>query len=119
MFLQAEKEVYAPVASEPGSILETILASERTRLVRFCAHLTGNPDAAEDLAQETLLRRGEISINFTIKTRDNTQKTGSSGYEGSLAMSACAGHAVMAVTLPISPLSITRKTKQNQTSKTW
>ncbi len=55
MFLQAEKEVYAPVASEPGSILETILASERTRLVRFCAHLTGNPDAAEDLAQETLL----------------------------------------------------------------
>ena len=54
MVLHAEKEVYAPGASEPGSILETILADERARLVRFCAHLTGNPDAAEDLAQETL-----------------------------------------------------------------
>jgi hypothetical protein len=28
---------------------------ERARLVRLCARLTGNVDAAEDLAQETLL----------------------------------------------------------------
>lgn len=28
---------------------------ERNRLIRLCAHLTGHPDAAEDLAQETLL----------------------------------------------------------------
>jgi RNA polymerase sigma factor (sigma-70 family) len=55
MVLPTEKDVDAPVASEPGSTLETILAGERTRLVRFCAYLTGNPDAAEDLAQETLL----------------------------------------------------------------
>jgi RNA polymerase sigma-70 factor (ECF subfamily) len=55
MSLQAKKEVCAPEASEPDSILETILAGERTRLVHFCAHLTGNQDAAEDLAQETLL----------------------------------------------------------------
>lgn len=34
---------------------ETLLADERARLVRFCARLTGNPDMAEDLAQETLL----------------------------------------------------------------
>ncbi|HYX49089.1 MAG TPA: sigma factor, partial [Ktedonobacteraceae bacterium] len=55
MVLQAEKEVYASGTSETSSIIENILAGERTRLVRFCAHLTGNPDAAEDLAQETLL----------------------------------------------------------------
>src|SRR5947209_18291338 len=55
MFLQAEEEVYAPVTSETSSTLENLLAGERTRLVRFCAYLTGNPDAAEDLAQETLL----------------------------------------------------------------
>ncbi len=33
---------------------ETVLAGERLRLVRLCTRLTGNPDAAEDLAQETL-----------------------------------------------------------------
>ncbi len=31
------------------------LADERARLVRLCAHLTGSVDAAEDLAQETLI----------------------------------------------------------------
>jgi RNA polymerase sigma-70 factor (ECF subfamily) len=31
------------------------MLSERARLVRLCAHLSGSPDAAEDLAQETLL----------------------------------------------------------------
>jgi RNA polymerase sigma factor (sigma-70 family) len=55
MFLQAEKEVYAPVTSETSSTLESLIAGERTRLVRFCASLTGNSDVAEDLAQETLL----------------------------------------------------------------
>jgi RNA polymerase sigma factor (sigma-70 family) len=35
--------------------LDTALATERPRLVAFCAHLTGSWDAAEDLAQETLL----------------------------------------------------------------
>src|SRR5436309_9721305 len=55
MVLQAEKEVYFPLSGETSSTLESMLAGERARLVRFCAHLTGNPDAAEDLAQETLL----------------------------------------------------------------
>src|SRR6266852_7191911 len=55
MFLQAEQEVRTSLLSESSSLLETLLADERTRLVRFCAHLTGNPDAAEDLTQETLL----------------------------------------------------------------
>ena len=35
--------------------LETRLASERPRLVRLCAWFSGNPQAAEDLAQETLI----------------------------------------------------------------
>ncbi len=34
---------------------EAMLTGERTRLVRLCYRLTGDPDAAEDLAQETLL----------------------------------------------------------------
>ncbi len=47
-------------ASEVSSLMtetafETRLAEERAWLVRFCARLTGNPGAAEDLAQETLL----------------------------------------------------------------
>jgi len=44
------------VASSPDSVsIQTALAAERPRLVGFCAHLTGSWDAAEDLAQETLL----------------------------------------------------------------
>lgn len=34
---------------------ETVMPVERARLVRLCAHLTGDADAAEDLAQETLI----------------------------------------------------------------
>ena len=34
---------------------ETVLMSERPRLVRLCAWLAGNREAAEDLAQETLI----------------------------------------------------------------
>jgi RNA polymerase sigma-70 factor (ECF subfamily) len=37
------------------SELETALPDERAQLVRLCAHLSGDADAAEDLAQETLL----------------------------------------------------------------
>jgi RNA polymerase sigma-70 factor (ECF subfamily) len=35
--------------------LEDVLQSEWPRLVRLCAHLSGDRDSAEDLAQETLL----------------------------------------------------------------
>lgn len=46
----SEREIYR---LEPS--FEQALAGERARLVAFCAHLTGNPGVAEDLAQETLL----------------------------------------------------------------
>lgn len=39
---------------EETTTLEAALPGERARLVRLCARLTGDPDAAEDLAQETL-----------------------------------------------------------------
>ena len=35
--------------------LDELLSSERPRLVRLCARLTGDPQAAQDLAQETLI----------------------------------------------------------------
>src|SRR5436309_11884482 len=35
--------------------VESVLAGERGRLIRLCAHLCGPPAPAEDLAQETLL----------------------------------------------------------------
>lgn len=37
------------------SSLEAVLPSERARIVRLCARITGNMDVAEDLAQETML----------------------------------------------------------------
>lgn len=39
----------------PELSFEQLLVGERSRLVAFCARLTGNPGVAEDLAQETLL----------------------------------------------------------------
>ena len=35
--------------------IEALLSAERQRLVRLCAHFSGDRDAAEDLAQETLI----------------------------------------------------------------
>lgn len=35
--------------------LPRLTDADRTRLIRFCAHLTGDPQAAEDLAHETIL----------------------------------------------------------------
>jgi RNA polymerase sigma factor (sigma-70 family) len=43
------------LASETFAILERVLPAERRRLVRLCARIVGDADAAEDLAQETLL----------------------------------------------------------------
>lgn len=43
-------EMLAPRGMELGT-----LSAERTRLIGFCARITGDRDAAEDLAQETLV----------------------------------------------------------------
>lgn len=43
-----------PLAEQPAES-ELTTAAERARLVRLCAQLTGDREAAEDLAQETLL----------------------------------------------------------------
>lgn len=40
---------------EEQNDFETILAGERARLVRLCARFSGNNEAAEDLAQETII----------------------------------------------------------------
>ncbi|HEX5417656.1 MAG TPA: sigma-70 family RNA polymerase sigma factor, partial [Chloroflexota bacterium] len=42
--------------TEPFSSRQTDLSGEREGLVRFCHHLLGDPSAAEDCAQETLIR---------------------------------------------------------------
>jgi RNA polymerase sigma-70 factor (ECF subfamily) len=45
------------VANSPDTVaIQAALAMERPRLVAFCAHVSGSWDAAEDLAQETLLQ---------------------------------------------------------------
>lgn len=44
-----------PGRSADGNFLDQALSAERERLVRLCARLTGDREAAEDLAQEALL----------------------------------------------------------------
>ena len=44
------------------------LAAERARLVRLCAYLSGDKDAAEDLAQETLLEAWRLRARLTDST---------------------------------------------------
>lgn len=42
------------IATQQMLPFETRLTYEQKNLVRFCAHLTGDAQAAEDLTQETL-----------------------------------------------------------------
>lgn len=42
-------------AGEATAALEAAFATQRARLVRLCAQMTGHAEAAEDLAQETLI----------------------------------------------------------------
>lgn len=44
--------------------MECVLLSERARLVRLCARLSGNADAAEDLAQETMIEAWRNADNL-------------------------------------------------------
>ena len=56
-------------AFETGATFEVALSAHRARLVRLCARLTGDAEAAEDLAQETLLE----SWRLAHKLRDQDQ----------------------------------------------
>src|SRR5689334_1417908 len=58
-----------PLIPEPS--FETLLANERNRLIRFCAYMTGNPEAAEDLAQETLLEAWRNRQKFSVLDHGN------------------------------------------------
>jgi DNA-directed RNA polymerase specialized sigma24 family protein len=49
----------------------TLLAEERTRLVRLCARLTGSSGVAEDLAQETLLEAWRNQQKLAAQDRVN------------------------------------------------
>lgn len=55
MHQEIEEIVPIPSARNSSHSFEIALASERAWLVRYCVRLVGDLDAAEDLAQETLL----------------------------------------------------------------
>jgi len=59
------------ISQSPGGAFETLLAEERTRLVRLCARLAGNPGVAEDLAQETLLEAWRNQQKLAAQDRVN------------------------------------------------
>ena len=62
-----EKEyVLEAQRADAAFTLEALLPSDRARIVRLCARLSGDLDAAEDLAQETLVEAGATFISCTI-----------------------------------------------------
>ena len=56
------------------SILQQALAHGRACLVRFCAHLTGTPSVAEDLAQETLLEAWRNLHKFALPAQQDNDE---------------------------------------------
>ncbi|QBD76214.1 RNA polymerase sigma factor [Ktedonosporobacter rubrisoli] len=67
--------------------IETKFFGERPRLVGLCARLTGNPDAAEDLAQETLLEAWRNLDKF--EQRDEDQAENWSKWLSAIARNVC------------------------------
>jgi RNA polymerase sigma factor (sigma-70 family) len=59
------------------SDLQQVFVHERMSLIRFCAHLTGNPSVAEDLAQETLLEAWRNLHKFTSSLPQNSDELSS------------------------------------------
>lgn len=57
---------------DTGEPAEAALAAERARLIRLCARLTGDPGAAEDLAQETLLEAWRLRDR--LRDPDNAER---------------------------------------------
>ncbi|MDQ2715651.1 MAG: RNA polymerase sigma factor [Chloroflexota bacterium] len=80
-----KQEVLIPSSSGAINTLESLLPLERARLVRLCARLTGNIDAAEDLAQETLL---EAWKNFH-KLQDHDDPSQQAKWLSAIARNVC------------------------------
>ncbi len=68
----------SPIAEPPPLPLplSTLLVEDRARLVRLCAFLTGAPEAAEDLAQETLSEAWRSRHTLRDPTRQSQWLTG-------------------------------------------
>ncbi|WP_161977573.1 RNA polymerase sigma factor [Dictyobacter kobayashii] len=63
------------------------MAEERARLVRLCARLTGDPGAAEDLAQETLLEAWRN--RHKLSEEDLTNSTNRTKWLSAIARNVC------------------------------
>jgi RNA polymerase sigma factor (sigma-70 family) len=70
------------VSTDRADSVQAEAMLERARLVRLCARLTGNADAAEDLAQDTLLE----AWNHSYKLRD---PQGRDRWLGAIARNVC------------------------------
>ncbi|MBA2678041.1 MAG: hypothetical protein H0U76_06565 [Ktedonobacteraceae bacterium] len=55
MYQRTEDKPYLVPSNDRDATLEIVLASEQATIARLCMHLTGRVEAAEDLAQETML----------------------------------------------------------------
>ena len=71
----------------PEASFDMLLAGERARLVGFCARLTGNPSAAEDLAQETLLEAWRNQ--HKLSEGDRTSSTNLAKWLSAIARNVC------------------------------
>jgi len=56
--------------------VEAVLPAERAKLVRLCAYLTGDPSAAEDIAQEAMIEAWRTADRITDQAASSTWLTG-------------------------------------------
>jgi RNA polymerase sigma factor (sigma-70 family) len=103
------------VAQEkPDISFDLLLATERTRLVRFCARLTGNPGVAEDMAQETLLEAWRNQGKLAVHDRTNSANRAKwlSAIARNVCLRWCRSHGRDLVHLAQFPLSATNDCEQ-------
>jgi RNA polymerase sigma factor (sigma-70 family) len=56
--------------------IEALLPAEREKLVRLCAYLTGDPSAAEDIAQEAMIEAWRTADRITNQASSSAWLTG-------------------------------------------
>ena len=56
--------------------IEEVLPAERAKLVRLCAYLTGDPSAAEDIAQEAMIEAWRTADRITDQTASSAWLAG-------------------------------------------